>query len=416
MRAPREYHALHIRQIAPCARALAAQPETEQRRDMTMGQVAKTLGIPMGVLIGLTTFACLAGAQDMRNMAMLTGAQGGTYHRFGTDVAAVIKKVCGADIEVRTSQGSLDNLGRLRNELFAQMAIVQQDALDYLRLNETRNATIKDWVDKFRYVLPLYREEVHIVARRDAGIETLADLAGKRVAVGEPGSGTNLTATLLLDGANLRGRLTEVTVGAREGILSLLEPPGATRLDAVFYVAGQPVPLLSGADDRIGSRQLAQLSLVAIPKNPIPKLYSAAKLTPAAYPWIDRTVETVAVRAVLIAYDFKGPQCDNVAMVSRQIVDNLDELQRIGHEKWRDVDLNAKVDGWERYACVTRRLQTPIEGCRFLGGDGEPGQQPGRPASSAADCRQLCEPRELRKNPLPCMLCQDKNELMSRRR
>jgi TRAP transporter TAXI family solute receptor len=368
-----------------------------------MAHVAKTLGVPMGVLVGaFALWSSCAIAQDMVNMSILTGAEGGTYHRFGKDIGAVVKKACSADLEVRTSQGSIDNLGRLRSEPFAQLAIVQQDTLDYVLMNKGRSPTIKDWVSSFKYVTPLYREEVHIIARRDAGLRTLGDLAGKRVAVGEPRSGTNLTATVILHKAKLRGRLKEVEIGAREGILSLIGAQDRARVDAVFYVAGKPVPLLSGADHQITGRQLAQLSLVSIPNNPAPELYASAELARSTYDWLDRTVETVSVRAVLITYDFKGPQCEKVAMVTRLIADNLDELRRFGHEKWSDVDLGATVDGWQPYVCVTKYMSTRIAACRFLN-EGEP----------SANCRHACEPRG---NALECLFCQDKAELLNRRR
>jgi TRAP transporter TAXI family solute receptor len=341
----------------------------------------------------------------MANMSILTGPEGGTYHRFGQDIGAVVRKVCRADLEVRTSQGSLDNLARLRTEPFAQLAIVQQDVLAYVLLNKSRHPTIKDWVDKFRYVLPLHREETHVVTRRDAGLRTLADLAGRRVAVGEPRSGTHLTATLLLGAAGLLrepSAVKEIQIGVREGIQRLLDRRGG--VDAVFYVAGQPVPLLAGTDEGFETRQLAQLSLVTVPGDVARHLYAPAELTRSAYPWLDRPVNTVAGRAVLVTYDFKGPQCDNVAMIARLIAENLDELQRFGHEKWRDVDLNALVDGWQRSPCVTRRMSTPMQACRFLG-DGDPTASTPRPSSTPAACSRACQPGG---NALECMLCQDK--------
>jgi TRAP transporter TAXI family solute receptor len=366
-----------------------------------MGHVLKALALPMGVLVGLVAFSGRGGAQDMGNMSILTGADGGTYHRFGMDIGETVRKICRADLDVRASQGSIDSLARLRTEPFTQLAIVQEDALAYVLLNRSRHPTIKDWVDKFRYVLPLYREEVHIVVRRDAGLRTLADLAGRRVAVGEPRSGTNLTATLILKAAGLlegSSAIKEVPIGAREGIQRLLDARGGARVDAVFYVAGQPVPLLSEDESGIGGGQLAQLSLLSIPANPVRHLYSAAQLTRSTYPWLDRTVETVAVRAVLITYDFKGPQCDNVAMAARLITDNLEELQRFGHQKWRDVDLNASVDGWQRSPCVARHAATAIRACRF------PGER--KPMASST-CRRACEPGG---NALECLLCKDKGE------
>lgn len=372
-----------------------------------MRRIATALQLATAILTSAMACAGAVEAQAMRDMSILTGADGGTYHRFGRDIATVLKKVCRADLDVRPSQGSLENLDRLQNEPFAQLAIVQQDVLDYVLLNKGRSPTVKKYVDSFRYVLPLYREEVHIVIRRGAGIATLADLAGKSVAVGETGSGTNLTATVLLINTGLSRRLKAVLeIGPREGILRLLGLEAGAPVDAVFYVAGQPVPLLSGADPRITPDRLGQLSLVAIPKSPVPRLYAAARFTPETYNWLDRPVDTISVRAVLITYNYKGGQCDNVAMTERLIKDQLEELQRFGHPKWHHVNIDAAVDGCQRYACVEKRQSTPIDACRFVA-DGD------RPGGPAVDCREACDARELKRNALRCLLCRDKAALQS---
>src|SRR5262245_30662650 len=200
-------------------------------------------------------------AQSLSDMSILTGAKGGTYHRFGTDISDLIKARCGKTVRVRDSAGSLDNLQRLRSDQSTQMAIVQQDVLDYARQSSRVDSRIKELIEKFKYVHPLHLEEVHVIARHDSGIRTLADLAGKRIATDTPGSGTSLTATFVLAGlADVR----EVQVGAREGILRLLGLGDGERVDAVFYVAGKPVPLLSGEDSLIAERHLRQLTLVEI--------------------------------------------------------------------------------------------------------------------------------------------------------
>jgi TRAP-type uncharacterized transport system substrate-binding protein len=84
-------------------------------------------------MLCLVLSCALARAQEMRNMSILTGAKTGTYYRFGTDIADLLRKECGAEIAVKESQGSLANLQRLRHEANSQLAIVQQDSLDYLK-------------------------------------------------------------------------------------------------------------------------------------------------------------------------------------------------------------------------------------------------------------------------------------------
>ena len=75
-----------------------------------------------------------AKAQEMRNLSILTGLPGSTYHRFGQDIAQVLRQECGIELEVKSSAGSMENMRRLRHEKFTQLAIVQQDILDYMRV------------------------------------------------------------------------------------------------------------------------------------------------------------------------------------------------------------------------------------------------------------------------------------------
>jgi hypothetical protein len=241
-------------------------------------------------------------------------------------------------------------------------------------------------------------------------LSTIADLRGKRVAVGDKRSGTFLTATILRLQAIDKGRerLLPVDVGSRDGLLRLLGLEGGEHVDAVFYVAGQPVPLLSGEDDRITERHLSQLSLVAVPEDHVSERYTPARLEKESYPWLDRAVATVSVRAVLIAYDFKGKQCDNVAMAARLVKENLDELrERIGHVKWRDVDPDAEVAGWERYACVAARWATPIEGCRFVTKEPLSRPAPAKARKASGDCSRECNQGAADYNPLTCQICRN---------
>lgn len=363
------------------------------------------IGLPVTVLAGtLALLAAPAAAQKLRDMSILTGAKGGTYFQFGADIGELVRQRCGKSIAVRESEGSLANLKRLRSDQATQLAIVQQDVLDYVRLTQQSEPRIKEWIARYKYVHALYPEEVHIVVRRDSGLRTLADLAGRRIVTGEPGSGTSLTATFVLSG--LSG-FKEVQIGARDGILRLLGITGGEHVDAVVYVAGKPVPLLTGDDSAIKARHLKELTFVRIPKREVPSWYDAADLSPTEYPWLDRTIDTVSVRAVLIAYDFHKEQCANIAMVARLIEDNIDDLERFGHKKWLDVRLDAKVPGWERYGCVAYGLTLRRDGCGFLNWEG--GQDGPVPVRSPVDaCSEQCRPSG---NPLVCMLCKDKQQL-----
>jgi TRAP-type uncharacterized transport system substrate-binding protein len=72
--------------------------------------------------------------------------------------------------------------------------------------------------------------------------------------------------------------------------------------------------------------------------------------------WQAETVPTAAVRAVLVAYDFRNFHCDTVDKMAKLIDENLDWLSANGHPKWQSVDLNYQLKGWEQYDCVAKYL------------------------------------------------------------
>ena len=119
----------------------------------------------------------------------------------------------------------------------------------------------------------------------------------------------------------------------------------------MFYVAGPPVKLfVEGVTAETGlrwfrSRTRASSTFILAFRFP-PRLNT--------YSWQAQAVNTVAVKAVLVSYDFRGNNCENVGKFAKTLHDNLEWLRANGHPKWKSVDLNAPVKGWEQYDCVRK--------------------------------------------------------------
>lgn len=291
-------------------------------------------------------------SQSMRNMSILTGGRDGTYIKFGQNIREIIAQECGSDLQVKESEGSLDNLRRLRYEPFTQLAIVQSDALEFLKLSAETSKELRDQADNFRYVFSLYPEQVHLLTRHDTNIRNIRDLRGRRVAIGSPKSGTNLTSTLLLRRIGID--VNESRIGGRDALELLLSTNPAERIDAMFYVIGKPAPLFSEDDPRFSNLRLVEIADPAIETY---GKYNEAIISSSDYSWVQGDVKTVSVTAALISFDFRGDQCENVGMIAALIKRNIEGLQRqFGHPAWNAVDLNAPVPGWQRYDCVTKRL------------------------------------------------------------
>lgn len=302
------------------------------------------------VLLGGSLFVPLLHAD---RVGMVTGSKAGTYIQFGYDIASVARKV-GLEIWVRESKGSVDNIRKLvdRKEN-AAFAIVQSDVLEYLK--KADDPKMRRFAHKLRLVFPFYNEEVHLLARKE--IRRFEDLDGKRVVAGVKGSGNRLTSKLLLGLLNIEPA-EDIQVPPAKGVATVL----AGEADAVFYVAGKPVKVFTKLDElRRDPRRghlVKKVHFVPLDHEKMRRLYVASTIGPRDYEWLKETVSTIAVKAVLVCYDFssrKSPyfreRCDQLSKLGWVVRDNFDELKRTGHPKWREVDLEEKIGLWPRDSC-----------------------------------------------------------------
>jgi uncharacterized protein len=205
---------------------------------------------------------------------------------------------------------------------------------------------------RLRLIFPFYNEEVHLFARKQ--IHRIEDLAGVRVVVGTQGSGNWLTSNNLL-------RLVNVSPAQRIE----LPPPEAVsavlrgEADAMFYVAGKPVKLFTAVGELQKDPQYASLvqniHFVALNHEAMLREYVASDISPSDYAWLEDKVPTVAVKAVLISFDFSSrsnayaqQRCEQLSKLGKVIREHFAELKQTGHPKWREVNLDQEVGIWKR--------------------------------------------------------------------
>jgi len=223
------------------------------------------------------------------------------------------------------------------------MGIVQSDVLAFVSRVQS-DPVLQRIARKTKMVFPLYNEEIHLLGKK--GITDFDDLAGRRVAIGRDGSGTYLTARLLF-------KLSEVApsemvpIDTSEALAELK----AGRIDAMFYVAGYPVKLLK---EDVSDKD--QLVLIPIINKSILEFYPPAEIPAGVYTWQPKATNTAAVKAVLVSFDFRRRDCDNVGRFAQLMSRGLDSLQKNGHAKWKAVDFNYPLRGWEQYDCVRKYL------------------------------------------------------------
>lgn len=299
------------------------------------------------VLLGLTIVIFLvittANVGFAQEMGIITGGEKGTYYQFGLNLAKLVKP-SGIKLSAYNSSGSVENIYAVYRRPHTQLGIVQADVLAFVAKVQT-DPVLKRIAKKIKMVFPLYNEEIHLLGRRE--ITDFDDLADKRVAIGQEGSGTYLTVRLLFEISDVTPR-EMVAIGTDEALAQLKEG----KIDAMFYVAGLPVKLFTE-----NVSQGDGLALIPIMNKSILEFYPRTEIPANTYTWQSEPINTVAVKAVLVSFDFRRNHCENVGKLARILHDNLDWLRENGHPKWKFVDLNYPLKGWEQYDCVKKHLK-----------------------------------------------------------
>ena len=277
------------------------------------------------------------------DLGVITGSEKGTYYQFGLNFQA-LGKPNGITVNVLPSKGSIENIFAVYQKPGVQVGIVQSDVLAFVARVQS-DQTLQRIAKKIKMVFPLYNEEVHLLARK--GIASFDDLANKRVAIGREGSGTYLTVRLLFKLSEIAPR-EMVPIDTDEALAELK----TGRIDAMFFVAGYPVKLL--AEDVTAVNDLV---LVPITNKDIAEFYPRVVIPANTYAWQPQPVDTVTVKAVLVSFDFRRTDCETVGRFAQVVSNNLDWLTKNGHPKWKSVNLDFPLKGWEQYECVRKYLQ-----------------------------------------------------------
>ena len=173
-----------------------------------------------------------AGTGDSRNLRFVTGGESGTYYAFGSVIAQHATNNAGVNVVGLAGNGSQSNVQELVDGT-ADLAFCQSDVMAYA-YNGTNLFETK--MEGFSTVAALYMEQVQIVTT-DPSIQTVADLAGKAVSIGAPGSGVYFNAVDVLGAYGLTENDIKPTYQSFGDSADALKNG---QIDATFIVAGAP--------------------------------------------------------------------------------------------------------------------------------------------------------------------------------
>ena len=187
-------------------------------------------------LIGLFTAGLLlSAAAGAQNLSIATGGTGGVYYPMGGGIASVLSKyVPGMQATAEVTGGSVDNLklvGSGKPYIGFTMTDAGQDA--YRGENKFAGNKVP-----LRTLMILYPNRMHVVSVEGRGVNSMADLKGKRVSTGSPGSATEVMAFRLIEAAGLdRDKdMTRERLGVAESVNAMKDG----KIDAFFWVGGLP--------------------------------------------------------------------------------------------------------------------------------------------------------------------------------
>lgn len=223
-----------------------------------------------------------------------TAGIGGLYAQASAAIQRLAEADGAVDIEAKTTAGSAANI-RLLSQDYLDAAIVQSDiAKDAY---EGKNDFASSGPDhSFRAVAALYPEACHIVVRADSGIESMDDLLGKTVSIGEAESGTELNAKQILPACGLTGSMVkQVNLDYTTAAQKLTDG----EIDALFCTIGLGTTVIDELAKQCDIR-LLDVSESALSKLQATYGYAACTIPAGTYPGQETDVKTLGVKALLV--------------------------------------------------------------------------------------------------------------------
>lgn len=272
-------------------------------------------------------------------LSIVSGGQQGLYYPSAIQFSNIINEALpNVKINVETSGGSVAN-ARLLGQGEADMATMQNDIAYYATRGE---GMFEAPIGNLRGLTAMYPEVVQIVARRDSGIKSIADLNGRKVSLGAPGSGTEMNALQILEvygltpgdlGLAERLKNTEASDKMKDG-----------HIEAAFFTYGLDAPVI------MDMAVTTDIIVVGLEPDKIDQLtqkypyYTPDEVPAGTYDGHDLTAPTVSVMAWLVA---AAELHDKEAYeITRVLYDSLETLHGpASPDRLKAMTLETALDG-----------------------------------------------------------------------
>lgn len=266
-----------------------------------------------------------------------TGGTAGTYYPLGGAMAEILNKnIKGINATAQATGASVANLNLLK-EGKVELALVQNDIAYYAAQGAEMFKDKK--IDGLAGIATLYPETIQIVTLANKNIKSVADLKGKKVAVGAAGSGTEANARQILEAYGLTYKdLSPQYLNFADAASNLKDG----NIDAAFVTAGFPTAAIQ---DIAAQHKIALVALSDDKINELAKkypFYTKIVIPAKTYSGLEQDTVSVAVRAMLITKDSLDQNL--VYEMTKAIFTNLDRLAA-AHSAGKLIQVKTATEG-----------------------------------------------------------------------
>ncbi|MGZ8259953.1 MAG: TAXI family TRAP transporter solute-binding subunit [Caldimonas sp.] len=278
-----------------------------------------------------------AGAQ---NISIATGGTGGVYYPMGGGIAAVLSKhVPGMQATAEVTGGSVDNL-KLVNSGKPYIAFTMTDASQDAFRGEDK---FKGNKVPLKTLMILYPNRMHVVSVEGRGISKMADLKGKRVSTGSPGSATEVMAFRVIEAAGLDKDtdLKRERLGVAESVNAIKD----SKIDAFFWVGGLPTAAVTDLANTPNTKikMVDHADAVAAMNRKYGNLYVQDSIPKDTYKGMDADNQQATVMNILVSHESMDEK--TAYNIVKAIFDRKDDIVAVHKEA-----ANFKLDSQKQSA------------------------------------------------------------------
>lgn len=283
-------------------------------------------------------------------LGIAAGLLEGSFIRFAAELAKALDDGENLRILPIVTYGAVENIADLLYLKGIDVAITHADVFDlYKKSGESKNVE-----QRVNYISQMHNTEFYVLARPE--IKSIQDLAGKKVGFHAKGSGPSVTGPIIFE------RLGIPVEPVYINHTLAIEKMRTGEISAIFQLGAKPNDLLAKLKPEPG------LHFVPLDwGQKFADYYLPTTLTHDDYPnLIDpgETIDTLAVPVVLAVYNWprNSDRFRRVERFVRAYFEHFDRLKQPSfHPKWREVNLAARVPGWNRYPIADEMLSALIK-------------------------------------------------------